>query len=75
MLFLNLKKMTKYIKDRTGCTVTPKCIIMKFFQKGLHCNKKQVCYSILQDCLTSYIQSSFHTIIELAYFWITTLSH
>lgn len=73
MLFLNLQKLTKHIKDWTGCTVAPKCIIMKFFQKGPHCDKRWICYSILQVCLTSYVQSSFHTIIELAYFWITAL--
>lgn len=75
MLFSNPPKLTKHIKGRTGCTVTPQCIIMKCFQKGLHCNKRRVCYSILQVCLTSYVQSSFHTIIELAYFWPATLSH
>lgn len=75
MLFLNLQNLTKHIKDRTGFTIIPKCNIIKFFQKGLHCNKTQVCLSILQVSLTSYVQSAFHTITEFAYFWITTLSH
>lgn len=73
------------MKNRTGCTVTPKrslgaqllpnVVLWSSSRRYFTAVRGGFGTPSYKVCLSTYLHSSFHNITEVAWFWITTLSH